>query len=155
VSNDLSVELRRQLFKQESEDPFLTLVTLTNPFFTARLVNNSKDISSRGQIYSCLPMKITLPVDDGQTARSFSIDIDNVSLSLITGLRTVVGNIGVTIEMVLASMPDVVQMSFDDLSVSGITYNATKISATIIMDNFLAVAMTSEVYSPSGYPGLF
>lgn len=155
MSNDISADLRRQLFKQESEDPFLTLVTLSNPFFTARLVNNSKDIISRGDTYSSLPMKITLPVDDGQTARSFAIDIDNVSLMLITGLRTVVGNIGVTIEMVLASMPDVVQMSFDDLTVSGITYNATKITATIIMDNFLSVAMTSEVYSPSNYPGLF
>lgn len=155
MSNEISTELRRQLFKQESEDPFLTLVTLTNPSFTTRLVNNSSDIVSRANTFIAFPMKITLPADDGQTARSFNIDIDNVSLDLIAGLRSVTGNIGVTIEMVLASMPDVVQMSFEDLSITHIGYNATKITATIAMDNFLSVAMTAETYSPNSYPGLF
>lgn len=143
------------MFGQNSDDPFLTLVTLQGQTFTARLVNNSVDITSRGNTFTAFPMKITLPVDDGQTARSFAIEFDNASLLLINSLRSVTGTIGVTIEMVLASMPDVVQFSFEDLIVTSVNYNASKISATIMMDNFLAVEMTSERYTPSGYPGLF
>lgn len=155
MSNSVSSEMKAQMFGQNSDDPFLTLVTLQGQTFTARLVNNSVDITSRGNTFTAFPMKITLPVDDGQTARSFAIEFDNASLLLINSLRSVTGTIGVTIEMVLASMPDVVQFSFEDLIVTSVNYNASKISATIMMDNFLAVEMTSERYTPSGYPGLF
>lgn len=155
MPNQLSNELKAQLFAQESGDPFLTLVTLSNATFTARLVNNSRDIISRGNTFTAFPMKITLPVDDGETARTFSIDLDNASLALISNLRTVTDPIQVTIEMILASMPDVVQMSFDQLAIANINYNATKISAVVIMDNFLSIEMTSERYTPKNFPGLF
>ncbi len=155
MSNQLSNELKAQLFAQESDDPFLTLVTLQNPFFVTRLVNNSSDIISRANAFTAFPMKIRLPVDDGSSQRDFTIDFDNVSLELITNLRSVTSPIGVTIEMVLASIPDVVQMSFDELFVINISYTATRISARIGMDGFLAVEMTSERYAPTNFPGLF
>lgn len=155
MSNELTPELKAQLFAQNSDDPFLTLITLTGVGFSARLVNNSTDILSRGNTYTAFPMKITLPTDDGQTARTFSVDFDNASLALITNLRSVTGTIGVSIEMILASIPDDVQYAFDDLIVTAITYNASKVTAAISMDNFLSVEMTAERYTPSSYPGLF
>lgn len=155
MPSNLSNALKAQLFAQESGDPFLTLVTLQNSAFIARLVNNSDDITSRGNQFTAFPMKIRLPVDDGTTTRDVAIDFDNASLELITNLRSVIGNIGITIEMILASDPDTVQVSLDGLLLSNITYNSTKISATIVMDNFLSVAMTSERYTPKNFPGLF
>lgn len=155
MSNELTPQLMAEMFKQESGDPFLTLITLTHPTFTARLVNNSKDISSNGFTYTAFPMKIRLPVDDGETARDFAIDFDNASRELIASLRSVTDDIGVKIEMILASMPDVIQLSYEDLVIRSIKYTATKISATIVMDNFLSVEMTSERYSPNTFPGLF
>lgn len=153
--NEISNELKQELFSQESGDPFLALVTLTHTTFTARLVNNSKDVLSRGFVYSAFPMKIRLPVDDGETARDFSIEFDNVSLDLITQLRSVTGDIGVKIELILASLPDVVQMAHEDLLVRSVSYNSQRISARIVLDSFLAVEMTSERYTPSIYPGMF
>lgn len=153
--SQISAELKAQLFGQQSGDPFLTLVTLQNSSFVARLVNNSSDIISRGNTYSAFPMKIRLPVDDGVTARDFVIDFDNASREIITSLRSVTDSVNVTIEMVLASMPSVVQLGFTDLRLGNITYTASKISATIIMDNFLAIEMTSERYTPTNFPGLF
>lgn len=153
--NDLSNEVKAQLFAQESNDPFLTLVTLFNDSFTARLVNNSVDINSRGYTYTAFPMKIRTPIDDGETSRDFTIEFDNVSLLLITNLRSITGNIGVKIELILASIPDTVQMSHEDLLIRTITYNAQRVSASIVLDSFLAVEMTSEKYTPSLYPGMF
>lgn len=155
MSNDLSNEVKQQLFAQESEDPFLTLITLTHPTFTARLVNNTVDIVSNGFTFVAYPMKIKLPADDGESARDFSIEFDNVSLELITNMRSVTTAIGVKIEMILASMPDVIQMSYEDLQIRSIAYDAKKIQAKIVLDNFLTVAMTSERYNPSNFPGLF
>lgn len=155
MPNQISDELRAQLFGQESDDPFLTLVTFSNEAFTARLVNNSKDITSRGNTFFAFPMKITLPVDDGETARNFNIDMDNASLEMIKNIRSITTPISVTIEMILASMPDVVQMAFDGLAVASISYNATKMTAKIVMDNFMTTEMTSERYTPNNFPGLF
>ena len=157
MSNTLSPELLAQLFAQESSDPFLTLVTLSHASFASdiRLVNNSRDIVSNGQTYTAFPMKIRFPVDDGETARDFSIDFENASLELIESIRTVTTQIDVTIEMILASMPDVIQISQPDLSISSITYTAQRITAKIVMDNFLSVEISSERYNPTNFPGLY
>ncbi len=155
MANNLSPELLAQLFGQESGDPFLTLVTLTHSTFTARLVNNSTDIVSNGFTFTAFPMKIRLPVDDGETARDFSIDFDNVSLALIENLRSVTDTVGVKIEMILASIPDAIQMSHEDLVIKTITYSGQRISARIVLDSFLEVSMTSEKYTPTNFPGIF
>lgn len=155
MSNPLSAELKSEIFKQESSDPFLTLITLTGPGIEYRLVNNTKDITSNGQLFTAFPMKIRLPVDDGESAREFQIEFDNVSLLLIRALRSVTQPIECRIDMILASLPDVIQMSVEDLLIRSIMYDEKKISAKIVLDNFLAVAMPAEKYTPSLYPGLF
>lgn len=155
MSNELSNELKEQLFKQESSDPFLTLLTLSGPSFNYYLVNNTVDVFSNGQTFTAFPMKVRLPTDDGESAREFQIDMDNASLLLIRSLRAVTDPIECRIDMILASMPDVIQMSVTDLLIRSITYDEKKVSAKIVMDNFLTVAMTSERYTPSLYPGMF
>lgn len=154
--NNLSPQLLSQIFAQESDDPFLTLVTLTHPSFTTiRLVNNTVDIESRGDTYMAFPMSVRFPVDDGETARDFTIQFDNVSLELIEEIRSVTDPISVKIELILASLPDDVQMEQDDLKIHQISYNATSIEAKIILDSFLTTQMTSETYGPTNFPGIF
>lgn len=156
MANSLSPELLAQLFSQESNDPFLTLVTLSHEDFDdIRLVNNNVDIVSRGLTFTAFPMKIRFPVDDGETARDFTIEFDNVSLLLIEEIRSVTTPISVKLEMILASMPNDVQIEQDELRIQNITYNASKVSAKIILDNFLNTEMTSERYGPTNFPGLF
>lgn len=154
--NNLSPQLLSQLFAQESDDPFLTLVTLSHASFTTiRLVNNTKDITSRGEVYEAFPMRIRFPVDDGESARDFTIQFDNVSLQLIEEIRSVVDPIDVKIELILASLPDDVQLSQEDLKIQQINYNSQTVEARIILDNFLTTEMTSEIYGPSNFPGIF
>jgi hypothetical protein len=157
MANQLSAQLLAQLFAQESSDPFLTLVTLDHELFSAPiyLVNNSENITSRGNVYLSFPMRLRLPIDDGETAKSFEIEFDNVALELIDEIRTVTTEISVTIEMILASMPNDVQISQGELKIQAVSYNARSIVATIIMDNFLNTELTSERYNPSNFPGLF
>lgn len=155
MSNELSNELKAQLFAQESGDPFLTLLTVVGEEETFYLVNNTKDVVSRGQTYSAFPMKVRLPADDGESVREFQLEFDNASLLLIRALRSVTEPLPCKIEMVLASQIDVVQMSVEDLLIRSIMYNDKQITAKIVLDNFLAVAMTSERYTPSLYPGMF
>jgi hypothetical protein len=155
--NNLTPELIAQLYAQESGDPFLSLITMEHPDFAEpiRLVNNSVNIISRGETFLAFPMKIRLPVDDGESAREFQIDLDNVSLELVTSIRSVTTQIGLKIEMILASLPDEVQISIDELKIQSITYDKLRVTARVVLDNFLNTEMTSERYGPKNFPGLF
>lgn len=157
MSNQISNELLAQLFSQNSDDPFLMLVTISHPDWidTYYFVNNGEQIISRGTTYQAFPMTIVLPTDDGETARGVKIDFDNVSLELVDIMRSVTSPMEVKIEMILASLPDVVQMELTELQIQNISYNSKKVSATLIVDSFLNTELSSERYTPSSYPGLF
>ena len=156
--NTLSPELLAQIFSQESHDPFLALVTLNHVSFASpiRLVNNQVNITSRGNVYSAFPFRFTLPVDDGETLRQAVIEFDNVSLDLIDEFRSVNNTtIEVTIELILASIPDIVQMSVEELKIGRINYDSQKVVAELYVDNILQSGLTSEKYTPQNFPGLF
>ena len=156
MSNSISAQLLAQLYAQESNDPFLMLVTISHgSFSTIRLVNNLVNVTSRGNTYTGFPMTVRLPQDDGESNREVQIDFDNVSLELVDELRSVTTPMDVKVEMVLASSPDDVQLSLEELKVRTLTYDKMRISARLVMDSFLNVEMTSEKYTPTNFPGLF
>lgn len=154
--NNLTSQLIAELCKQESGDPFLTLVTLSHSSFgSIRLVNNSEAIVSRGNTFVPFPLRLRLPSDDGETSREFSIEFDNVSLYLLEQIRTVTDAIDCKLELILASIPDDVQIVQEDLKLVQVTYNAMMISGVLVLDNFLNSEMPGEKYQPSNFPGLF
>lgn len=156
MSRQLSNEMLSQIFKQESEDPFLMLLTLSHAEFdTIYLVNNTVPVVSRGQTFLPFPVKITLPTDDGETQREVAIEFDNSSALLISAIRSVTTLIDVSIEMILASHPDRVEIEIGELKIKNIVYNKSSIQARLFMDDFLNTEMTSEKYSPTNFPGLF
>jgi hypothetical protein len=156
MANELSAELLAQMFGQVSDDPFIMLVTLTHDdFSTIRLANNTVNVVSRGNTYTAFPMQITLPADTGDVDREVRIEFDNVSLSLIDEMRSISTPMEVKIEMLLASDLETVQLSIEDLKLRSITYDKQRISARLYMDSFLQVEMTSEIYGPNNFPGLF
>lgn len=157
MANQLSNQLLAQLFAQESSDPFLVLLTLSHPNFTTpiRLVNNTEEIISRGDVFTPFPFRIRLPADDGEQSRQVRLEIDNVSLELIDEIRSVTTAISVKLEMILASIPDTVQMSLEELQLQNVNYDKYRIEALLVLDNFLNVELTSERYNPSNFPGLF
>ena len=154
--NNLSNNLLAQLFGQSSSDPFLMLVTISHPTFsTIYLANNTVDIVSRGITFSAFPMQVTLPADDGETTREVRLELDNVSLALIEEFRKITTPPDVKVEMLLASDPNTVQLSIEELKLRNISYNKSRISARLFMDSLLNVEMTSEKYDPAIFPGLF
>ena len=156
MSRQLSNKLLAELYEQFSDDPLLLLVELSHSSFsTLYLVNNTVDITSRGNSYIAFPMKITMSPDDGQSARNARIVFDNVSLELIDEIRSVTTPIDVKIEAVLASDPDIVEIDIGELKLANISYNAQSISASLVYDDFLNTELTSESYTPTFYPGLF
>lgn len=154
--NTLSPQLLAQLYGQQSSDPFLTIITVSHTSFgTRRYVNNTEDLISNGETFVAFPFRITLPADDGETQRSAQIEFDNVSLELLDEIRSVTSPMDLKVEMVLASDPDSIQITLENLKLRNINYDRQKIRATISMDDFLNSEVTSERYEPHNFPGLY
>ena len=156
MPNQLSTDLLYELYAQQSTDPFLVLLTLTTPSGTTlRFVNDVVNLVSNGNTFTAFPMRIVLPRDDGESVREITIEFDNVGRTLISTFRTMTEPASVQLDLVLASMPDQVQVSFSELKIQSITYNAQTISCKLFMDSFLNTELTSERYAPSNFPGIF
>ena len=157
--NTLSAQMLAQLYAQESNDPFLVLVTLSHPSFASpiRLVRNSENITSRGNVYSAYPFSITLPADDGERIKEVNIEFDNVSLLLVDEFRSITGDesIAVKVELILASIPNDVQYGIEELRVNSIQYDRNRIRASLRLDDFLNTEMPGERYTPTNFRGLY
>ncbi len=157
MSNTLSPELLAQIFGQQADDCFLILLTITHPSLPTpiRFVNNVENITSNGDEYEAFPFKITLPMDDGESAREVAVEFDNVSLELVTELRTITDPLDVNLKMILGSIPDDIQLELAELKIGSVNYDQHKITGKMYQDNFMSSAMTSEKYTPLNFPGLF
>lgn len=153
---NLSNQLVTQMYGQESNDPFLSLLTLSHTNFgTLHFVNNSEEIISNGMTFVPFPFTLVLPADDGEAVKDIQLLLDNTSLELIEELRSITDYIQVQIQLVLAANPDLVEVEVPGLKINNIEYNVSTITATLVLDNFLNTELASERYTPIFYPGLF
>lgn len=155
MSRQFTDAFHNQITNQINSDPVLMLVRLYESPSTVYLVSNTEDIISNGNTYTAFPVDITLAEEDGEQKTQVFIEFDNVSLDLIGAIRTTTDPIPCEIDVVLASNPDVVEMSIKDLLIRNITYDAKKIRATLMQDDFLNSRFPAGSYTPIDYPGIF
>lgn len=153
----LSQKLIKAALEPNTGEVFLMLLTFDHPSFPKpiRLVNNIEEIRSRGEIYIAFPLEMMLPPDDGDTLPTVEITCQNASLELIDEIRSVQGPMSVKIELILASSPDWVEASIDDLRVVSAQYDKNAIQLTCTVDDLLNTSFPKERYLPSNFPGLF
>lgn len=153
----LSQKLVRAVLEPNTGEVFLLLITFDHSSFSkpVRLVNNLEEIRSRGEIYQAFPLELTLPPDDGDTLPTVQITCQNASLELIEMIRSVQGPMSVRIELVMASTPDWIEASIEDLRVSTVQYGQAVIQMTCTVDDLLNTSFPKERYLPSNFPGLF
>jgi hypothetical protein len=136
---------------------FLFLFEFNHPSFATpiRLVNNLEDIVSRGQEYMAFPLEMALPPDDGETLPAIEIKAQNASLELIDEIRSIVGPMDVRLELILASSPDYIEASIENMRVAAITFDKDEITMTLTVDDLLNTAFPKHRYLPSNFAGLF
>lgn len=171
------------LFKPDSSETLITLLTIYDPNndtnvlarladnYTQRLVtNNAGDIStqpvtddidvvygvvSNSLNYMFLPMQITLPSEEQNTAPRASIVMNDVTRYIVPIIRQISGPPRVKLTLVLSSSPNVVEASFDRFYLSNITYTADQVTAELSMIDFAVEPFPAYSFTPAHFPGLF
>lgn len=163
----LSLNFRKALFAQESSEIPVFLLTITHPSLTtpiylstdatARLTLDPLTYGtvSRGKTFLYAGIDVTLPDEQDKTPPASKLTIDNVTRELIPLARSVNTPPSVTIEAVLASALDVVEMAWPVLDMSNLTADASTLQFDLTMDALVTEPYPSGSFSPGAFPALF
>jgi hypothetical protein len=156
----LSIPARRAIDAAETGEVFLLLLTIAHRLLVPpiRFVNNTTDITSRGNAYKGCPFQITLPDErDDQVSASMQIQIDNVDRKIMEGIRLL--PIGepptVTAELILASSPDLVEQDFPDFTMRKVEYDVLVVTGTLMVEDMLNEKYPQFEFTPRWFPALF
>lgn len=164
----LSPQAIKQFFSPDADDQLILLLTFTAPDmttirladgFTQKISETDEDIVygvvSRSQNYIFLPIEVTLPTEEEESAPRASITIHNVTRYLTPAIRNLTTAISVKMEVVLASSPNTVEIEFSGLQMTGIQYDANTVSGVLTMDSFAQEPFPQHTFAPIWFPGLF
>ena len=164
----LSPAALKAMFSPDGDDTLIALVTFTGggivgairlaDGYTQRISETADEVVygvvSRSQNYTFLPFALTLPTEEDAAPRC-RIVINDVTRQLVPAIRALSGPPTVTIELVLASAPDTVEVSFGGFLLGGISYDADSISGTLTVESLAVEPFPQHAFTPSYFPGLF
>jgi hypothetical protein len=152
----LSATAVASLNAQETGEVWLVLLTISHPDLPTpiRVVNNNEDITSRGNVYQAFPFEIVLPGEDPDSPPRAAIRIDNVDRSVIALIRSISSAPSVTIEVILASQPNTVEIAYSSLALRNVRYDPSTIEGELFFEPLFNEPITATM-TPSRFPGLF
>ncbi len=107
-----------------------------------------------GEPFIHFPFRVTLP-DDTEEAVRATLEIDNVDRQIVQAVRSISSPPTVTLEVVLASTPDVVEAGPFVFELQGARYDAAVVRGELAFEPILDLAVPGDVMSPGLFPGLF
>ncbi len=162
----LSNAAKSALYAQQSDECFIMLLTIEHPNFTApiRVASDNqtllpdagvRGVLSRSMEFIYLPFNIELPTQDDSGIARARISVDNISREIVAAVRQANSALAITIEIVLASDPDTVEVSIEDFRLDRVTYDALTVSGDISVEYFDLEPFPSRRFTPSDFPGIF
>ena len=157
MPRDITTFAREQIFATTSDQAFLVLATVrhepTNTVF--RVVNNTENIISRGEEFVAYPFSLILPSESGEGIGAATFEIDNVDLTLIDMLRGAIQAPRMDIEVILSSIPDVVEIGVYDIAMREVTWDVSTIRGKLLNEDVLSSGFPGYSYTPAEWQGLF
>lgn len=169
----LSAAFKRALFEQETAELVLALLTITDVGLDGplRFVNDVQDLDSReddplhpaapgvprtGEIRHFLgcPFQISLPDETDRPPQALLV-IDNVAQEIVAAVRSLAEPPTITLEVVLASNPDLLEAGPFVLTLRAATYDAQVISGTLMFEDSINETFPQHTYTPGTTPALF
>lgn len=157
MARSLSALMKQALTGQETAEIPLVLLTIEHPALATplRLVRDARDLVSRGQVYTAFPCDVTLPDDVEGAAPRASLLLDNSSLELVDLVRSLRQTPEVTIELVLASTPDQVEIAWRAFVVEEARWDAQTIELPLALVETQLEQIPAHQFTPGAFPGAF
>lgn len=105
--------------------------------------------------YQALPFLIDLPSSTDDSLPQIRLRIDNVGREITDTLRTITSAPSVTVSVVLAEDPDVVEVGPLAFRLTSAVVDAVEVEGTLAFESLLGEPYPSMEFLPSTHPGLF
>lgn len=151
----ISENLKQDSWSQESNLP-LVLLTIDHDDLSTpiRVVNNSEDITSDGEVYTAFPFKLSLPDSKQEAPPSAKLIISNVSREIGQAIRLISSPPSVTITVVRQETPDVVEAEFVGMKLTNVEFDALTVSGDIHFEDLTRERFPYLTFSPSIFAGI-
>lgn len=152
----MTTELTTSAFAQETDEVWLVLITIDHDDLSQaiRVVNNTEDVTSRGDTYTAFPFDITLPDAREDAPPRARLVIDNVSREIAEAVRSISSAASVTLEVIRAADPDVVERSWPFFKLRNVKWDVGKVSGDLTLEDFTSEPYPAGIFSPASFPGL-
>ena len=141
----------------ETSKVFLVLLELSHPDLGApvRLVNNTEDITSNGQVYTAFPFYARMPDDRDDREPVAELVVANATRELIDTVRTLQQALQARLSVILADTPSVIEWGPIDMEVKTVSYDANAVTFTLGMQAFAEEPFPYPAFTPPKFPGMF
>lgn len=153
---NLSFKAIESMQATSTDEVWLLLLTIYHSSLSVPiyLVNNNENIVSRGITFIGLPFDVDLPNEDQDAPGAARLTVDNVDRTILDAIRAMDVPPTISIEVVLASQADTVELGMYDLVLRNVSYDATKITGSLQWEDILVEPMALQM-TPARFPGMF
>jgi hypothetical protein len=159
----LSAPARQAAFAQETGEAFVALLIIDHPTLDAplRFVNNMEDVYStvggvaEPQQYFGCPFTVNLPEERDDQLPTVTLSIDNVDQAIVAAIRGLTGAPTLTLYIVLASSPNVIEAGPFVFQLTRAQYTAETVSGQLSFPDVLNEPFPWRAFTPNDWPGVF
>lgn len=139
-----------------TDEVFLVLLTIDHTDLAApiRVVNDFANLTSRGNLFVGLPFDLELPAQTPDQPGELRITVDNVDRMIVESVRVISSPATVTLEVVLASSPDTVELSYSALTLRDVGYDAYRVTGVARFED-VTIEPIAESITAFRFPGLY
>lgn len=139
------------------EAPYI-LIDINHPDLTQtiRIINDTQDLTSNGNVYIAAPFRCVLPDDYENQLPKARLAVDNIGRELMFWIETTAGGNGSTVRFmqVMRSRPDQIEWEIT-MSLYNVQVTMKEVSAELGFENLFAKPAINVQYRPTTSPGLF
>jgi Domain of unknown function (DUF1833) len=160
MSRSMSTLFKTMANASETGEVLLALVTIDSPSIVGgplRVVQDLQNITSNGNVYSAFPFEIRLANDDDQGPAKITLTLDNIDRTMAAAIKGIPPQDppSVTVEIVVASAPNTVEITMSGLTLKNVTGDAFRIDGELWMDEEDLLPFPEGSFTPTYFPGLF
>lgn len=153
----LSTVLQRAIYAQDTKEVVLMLLTIAhaNLVTPIRVVNNLEAITSQGYTWAAFPFEVSLPIESDDQIPVMTLRIDNVDRQIVTAVRNLQGPPDITLDIVVASQPDIVEATFVGFKLKNVSYDNLVVEGEMRLEEILSEPYPQHRMTPFHFTGLY
>jgi hypothetical protein len=147
------------IFSRSTDEVFIVLMKITSTQLGFEPIRLAKDqfgtVVSSGETYIGCPFEASMLSDQDENLPESVISIQNIDREIVNMVRTLISAPTITITVVLASSPNVIERGPFSLKLRDVNWNAIVVTGKIKLEDILNEPFPGESMTPDLFPGMF